>query len=60
VIILKRQNKGDKYRPTVTVEKMKGDVPSVLTIGGRKYMWDSSTRAVSKKGWNDRSKYKKE
>jgi hypothetical protein len=28
-IILKRRNKGDKNSPTVSIEKIKGDLPSV-------------------------------
>lgn len=54
-----KRSKGDKYRPIATIEKMKGDIPSVLTISGRRYIWDSSTRSISKKGWKDRDKYTK-
>lgn len=29
--------KGDKYRPTVTVTKVKKDVPTVIELSGRRY-----------------------
>lgn len=31
---------GDKYRPIVTVKKVKGGVPSVLNVSGRRYVLD--------------------
>ena len=30
--------KGDKYRPVVTVTKVKKDVPTVIEMSGRRYM----------------------
>ena len=30
--------KGDKYRPTVTVNKVKKDIPTVIEISGRQYI----------------------
>ena len=30
--------KGDKYRPTVTITKVKKDVPTVIEMSGRRYM----------------------
>lgn len=29
--------KGDKYRPTVTITKVKKDVPTVVEMSGRRY-----------------------
>lgn len=31
------KNKGDKYRPIVTIEKVKKGVPTVITVSGRTY-----------------------
>ena len=30
--------KGEKYRPTVTVTKVKNDVPTVVEMSGRRYV----------------------
>ena len=30
--------KGEKYRPTVTVTKVKKDVPTVVEMSGRRYV----------------------
>lgn len=30
--------KGDKYRPTVTITKVKKDVPTVIEMSGRRYV----------------------
>lgn len=29
--------KGDKYRPIVHIEKVKNDVPTVITVSGNRY-----------------------
>ena len=30
--------KGDKYRPVVTVTKVKGNTPTVIEVSGRRYV----------------------
>ncbi|MGG6447314.1 hypothetical protein [Pseudobacillus badius] len=35
-----KRSKGDKYRPIVTITKMKGETPSVLMVSGRRYVLD--------------------
>ncbi|WP_272467248.1 hypothetical protein [Terrihalobacillus insolitus] len=32
--------KGDRYHPIVTVEKLKGKVPTVINVSGRRYVFD--------------------
>lgn len=34
--------KGKKYRPVVTIAKVKNDIPTVLMISGRRYVLDHS------------------
>lgn len=31
---------GEKYRPVVTVNKIKRDVPTVITVSSRRYVYD--------------------
>lgn len=39
--VYKREfTKGEKYRPRVTVEKVKKGKPTVLMISGRRYVWE--------------------
>lgn len=40
--MLKIREKGEKYRPVVTVEKTKGEKPSVIIVGGERYILDHS------------------
>ena len=30
--------KGEKYRPVVTVTKVKGNIPTVIEVSGRRYI----------------------
>lgn len=32
--------KGDKYRPVVTVTKVKGNTPTVVEVSGRRYVME--------------------
>lgn len=32
------RQKGDKYRPIVTIEKVKKDVPTVILVSGHRYV----------------------
>lgn len=34
-----KREKGDRYRPIVTVKKLKGNVPSVIEVSGRRYVY---------------------
>lgn len=36
----KKREKGDMYRPVVTVLKMKGKRPSVIMVSGERYVLD--------------------
>jgi hypothetical protein len=38
VVIYKQLNPGDKYRPIVTVLKIKKGVPTVIRVSGREYV----------------------
>ncbi|MEN2468131.1 hypothetical protein [Ornithinibacillus sp. JPR2-1] len=31
-------SKGEKYRPVVTVKKVKKNIPTVITVSGRRYV----------------------
>jgi hypothetical protein len=33
-------HKGSKHRPVMTVKKMKGKVPTVIEISGRRYVYE--------------------
>ena len=33
--------KGDKYRPVVTITKVKKEVPTVIEVSGRRYVHDN-------------------
>ncbi|MEN2765809.1 hypothetical protein [Ornithinibacillus xuwenensis] len=33
-------NKDDKYRPLVTIKKVKGKVPTVLHVSSRRYVYE--------------------
>ncbi|WP_281347129.1 hypothetical protein [Virgibacillus doumboii] len=37
---MKEYKKGDKFRPRAKVLKLKGKVPTVLQIGGRRYVFE--------------------
>lgn len=39
---IKQRKKGDKYRPIVTIEKTKGERPSVIIVSGNRYILDHS------------------
>ncbi len=48
---MKKQYKvGDKYRPSVEVIKLKKGVPSVLAIGGRRYILRSEDQKNETQG----------
>jgi len=34
---------GEKYRPLVTINKIKNEVPTVITASGRRYVYDPGT-----------------
>ena len=44
-------DKGEKYRPVVTVDKERKGVPTVILVSGRRYIFDPGTvnRHVQKK-----------
>lgn len=50
----KVRKQGDRYRPIVTIDKVKKEVPSVVTISGFRYIRDDAQRSISKKNWNRR------
>jgi hypothetical protein len=37
---MKTRTKGESYRPVVRVEKVKGNLPTVLRISGQRYVLD--------------------
>ncbi len=43
------KQRGDKYRPTVTVLKVKKDVPTVIAISGRVYILQGDYRGGTSK-----------
>lgn len=45
---MKRYLKGDRYRPIVTIEKVKREVPTVLMVSGRRYVLDNPDAKGSK------------
>lgn len=42
-------NVGDKYRPTVTVKKLKNGVPSVIMVSGNRYILRNEEHSNKKK-----------
>ena len=36
----KERNKGDRYRPIVTIEKLKKGIPTVIRVSGRRYVYE--------------------
>lgn len=36
--------KGEQYRPIVTIEKIKKKVPTILTVSGRRYVYDPQNK----------------
>lgn len=32
--------KGERYRPIVTIQKLRGKVPTVIKVSGRRYVYD--------------------
>ncbi|WP_019377693.1 hypothetical protein [Virgibacillus halodenitrificans] len=36
---MRKFEKGEKYRPIVTIEKVK-KVPTIITVSGRRYVYD--------------------
>lgn len=51
VVLSRKFIKGERYRPIVTVDKVKNGVPTVVTMSGRRYVFDPGTvnRHVQKK-----------
>lgn len=46
--------KGDKYRPVVTVTKVKKDVPTVVEMSGRRYVLEHADQYKRIGGkWNE-------
>lgn len=37
---MKEYAKHDKYRPVVTIKKLKGKVPTVVEMSGRRYVYE--------------------
>jgi len=35
--------KGERYRPIVTVEKIRRGIPTVIKVSGRRYIYDPGT-----------------
>lgn len=35
--------KGDRYRPVVTIERVRNGTPTVLKVSGRRYIYDPGT-----------------
>lgn len=38
---MRKFTKGERYRPIATVIKVKKDVPTVITVSGRRYVLDN-------------------
>ena len=36
-------SKGERYRPIVTIEKVRKGIPTVITVSGRRYIFDPGT-----------------
>ena len=36
----KKLTKGESYHPAVTVKKMKGTIPTVIEVSGRRYVYE--------------------
>lgn len=51
----RRFTEGEKYRPTVTVEKTKKGKPTAIIVSGRRFIYDPGTVSKFKKR---RAKYK--
>lgn len=41
---MRKFTKGERYRPIVTVDKVKGRVPTVIMVSGRRYVYDPNTQ----------------
>ncbi|WP_416149405.1 hypothetical protein ACM26V_24705 [Salipaludibacillus sp. HK11] len=39
-----KREKGDKYRPVVTIQKMKHGVPTVISVSGETYQLQHQTQ----------------
>lgn len=46
---MKQREKGETYRPNVTINKLKGGVPSIITVSGRRYILDHRTNEKEKR-----------
>ena len=35
--------KGERYRPIVTIDKVRNSIPTVILVSGRRYVYDPQT-----------------
>lgn len=40
----RKYKEGERYRPIVTIDKVKGRVPTVIMVSGRRYVYDPNTQ----------------
>lgn len=43
VVLTRKFTKGERYRPIVTVDKVKKGIPTVVMMSGRRYVYDPGT-----------------
>lgn len=41
--MVRKFEKGERYRPIVTVKKTRKGIPTVITVSGRRYVYDPGT-----------------
>lgn len=41
--MVRKFEKGERYRPIVTVEKIRRGIPTVIKVSGRRYVYDPGT-----------------
>ena len=47
---VRKFEKGERYRPIVTIEKIRKGIPTVIKVSGRRYVFDPGTvRRMSRK-----------
>ena len=48
--MVRKFEKGERYRPIVTIEKIRKGIPTVIKVSGRRYVFDPGTvRRMSRK-----------
>ena len=41
--MVRKFEKGERYRPIVTVKKVRKNIPTVIKVSGRRYVYDPGT-----------------